>query len=203
MSARVFVEGGGDRRSQTACRKAFSTFFGRLLGDFPKPRIVASGSRNQAYADFSRSLTDDLGSFPVLLVDSEGPVAVGKRAAEHLRERDHWTGPLPEGQVHLMVQCMEAWFLADKTTLAQYYGHEFREAALPANPRIEDVPKNDLLDGLARATLATSKGRYHKTRHAFDILERLDPQSVGQQSYSAAALFAVLLRVSRLRNTVE
>ena len=96
--------------------------------------------------------------------------------------------------MHLMVQCMEAWFLADKTILTQYYGGKFRESALPANPRIEEVPKNDLLDGLARATVATSKGRYHKTQHAFDILERLDPQSVQQQSPFAGALFAVLLQ---------
>jgi len=194
VSIRVFVEGGGDHRSYTACRKAFSTFFGRMLGDRPRPRITASGSRDAAYRDFSRSLADDPDTFPVLLVDSEDPVPVGKSAAAFLRDRDSWTNPLPEEQVHLMVQCMEAWFLADRATLTQYYGDNFRDTALPGNPKIEEVLKNDLLDGLARATETTSKKRYHKTRHGFDILERLDPYSVQQRSPFARALFAVLLR---------
>jgi hypothetical protein len=194
VSVHVFVEGGGDRRSYIACRKAFSEFFRRLLGDRPKPRIIASGSRDEAYRDFCRALDNDPENFPMLLVDSEEPVPAGKTATAHLRDRDHWTEALPQGQVHLMVQCMEAWFLADKTVLAQYYGDEFKEAALPANPSIEEIPKDDLLDRLARATASTSKGRYHKTRHAFEILEQLDPQRVQQRSPFAAALFTVLLQ---------
>lgn len=193
MSVRVFVEGGGDqRRTQTACRKAFSIFFGKLLGDRPKPRIIASGSRDQAYRDFCRSLEHDPDTFSVLLVDAEGPVPAGKTAVAHLRDRDRWTNPLPNGQVHLMVQCMEAWFLADNTVLASYYGDGFRESALPRNPEIEQIPKRDIMDGLGRATAAAGKGPYHKTRHGFEILERCAPDAIREQSPFAAALFDVL-----------
>lgn len=193
MSVRVFVEGGGDqRRTQTACRKAFSTFLGKLLGDRPKPRIVASGSRDQAYRDFSLSLSGDSDTFAMLLVDSEDPVPARKTAAAHLRDRDHWTKPLPDGQVHLMVQCMEAWFLTDKAMLAQYYGDGFKQSALPPNPKIEEIPKGDVIHGLERATVETSKKAYHKTRHGFDILERLDPDAVQKGSPFAAAFFKVL-----------
>jgi hypothetical protein len=188
----VFVEGGGDRRSYTACRRAFSVFFGKLLGDWPKPRIIACGSRDEAYRDFSRALANRE-NFAILLVDAEEPVLAGTSAAAHLRNRDHWTQPLPENQVHLMVQCMEAWLIADKALLAQYYGDGFNETTLPANPRIEEIPKNDLYDRLSRATASTSKGRYHKTRHAFEILERLDPHSVQRLSPFAARLFMALL----------
>jgi hypothetical protein len=192
VSVHVFVEGGGDqRRTQTACRKAFSTFLGRLLGDRPKPRIVASGSRDQAYRDFSRSLSSDPDAFAVLLVDSEDPVLAGKTAAAHLRNRDPWT-ELPDGRVHLMVQCMETWFLADKGMLAQYYGDGFDESALPRNPKVEEIPKRDVLRGLERATAQTRKETYHKTRHGFDILERLDPNAVQRLSPFADAFFKVL-----------
>jgi hypothetical protein len=194
VSVHVFVEGGGDQsRTKTACRKAFHIFFENLLGDRAQPRIIASGSRDQAYRDFSRALSEDSDIYPLLLVDSEDPIPSGKTAATHLRDRDHWTKPLPDGQVHLMVQCMEAWFLTDKAMLAQYYGEGFKEASLPANPKIEEIPKRDVFDGLDRATVATSKGGYHKTRHGFDLLERLDPGVVQQRSRFAAALFAILI----------
>jgi Domain of unknown function (DUF4276) len=189
VSVHIFVEGGGSQpRTKTACRKAFHVFFEKLLSDRPKPRIVASGSRDEAYRDFCRALSEDPDVFPVLLVDSEDRLPPGKTPAAHLRDRDQWTKPLPDGQVHLMVQCMEAWFLADKGKLAEYYGN-----ALPANPRVENISKKDIFDGLDRATAATIKGAYHKTRHAFEILERLDPGTVQQHSSHAAALFATLL----------
>jgi hypothetical protein len=192
----VYVEGGGPyagRHAATACRKAFRLFFEKVLGDKPKPRIVASGSRNEAYHDFCRSLDSDTDTFAVLLVDSEDTVAAGASATAHLRERENWTRAMPEEQVHMMVQCMETWFLADKTALAQYYGNEFRTSALPSNPQIEEISKQEVLKGLVRATKATKKGPYHKTNHGFDILERIDPGAVRQVSRHADALISLLL----------
>lgn len=194
MSVHVFVEGGGSQnRTKTACRKAFHVFFEKLLGDRPKPRIIASGSRDQAYRDFCRSLSDGFTAFGVLLVDSEDPVPAGKTAVAHLQDRDRWTKPLPDGQVHLMVQCMESWFLVDKEMLGQYYGDKFNRSALPSNPNIEEIPKADIFRGLERATAATTKGTYHKTQHGFDILSRLEPGLVQQRSRFAAQLFTALL----------
>jgi len=92
-----------------------------------------------------------------------------------------------------MVQCMEAWFLADKAMLAWYYGDGFQESALPANPKIEEIAKRDVVHGLERATVATGKGCYHKTRHGFEILGRLDPEAVQRRSPLAYALFTALL----------
>ena len=130
MSVRVFVEGGGNQnRTKTACRKAFRVFFDKLLGDRQKPRIVASGSRDEAYRDFTRSLSDG-STFALLLVDSEDAVPAGMKAGDHLRNRDGWTNPLPDGQVHLMVQCMEAWFLADKDALRRYLRYQDSTAPL-------------------------------------------------------------------------
>jgi hypothetical protein len=196
VSVTVFVEGGGPyakRRTAVACREAFHLFFARLLGERPSPRIVASGSRDEAYHDFCRSLRNDPDTFPILLVDSEDPVPAGKTARVHLQDRDHWTTPMPDEQVHLMVQCMEAWFLADISAVVLYYQREFSEDALSGNPNIEAIPKKDVLNRLHNATKATSKGEYDKGRHGFDILGRIDPGRVRQKSSYADALFNLLV----------
>jgi hypothetical protein len=66
-------------------------------------------------------------------------------------------------------------------------------SALPGNPDIEQIPKRDVLSGLRDASRATGKGAYHKTRHGFDILERIDPGDVRRRSGHAEALFTLLL----------
>ena len=79
-------------------------------------------------------------------------------------------------QAHLMVECMEAWFLADPQALCSHYGHKFKRAALRQNPHIEDIAKQDVMDCLDRAT--KDADGYHKTRHAFAILAMLDPAAI-------------------------
>ena len=196
MSVHVFVEGGGPhKKTQSECRKAFHYFFEKFLGeDVPRPRVSACGSRDEAYRDFSRSLQHDHDTVAILLVDAEDPVPTGKLALAHLRDRDGWTDPMPDNQVHLMVQCMETWFLADLVALEGYYGHGFRRNALPANPKIEAIPKKDVMSGLARATRDTTKGEYHKTRHGWAILEDIDPTKVCDCSPYAKA-FLEFLRI--------
>lgn len=194
VKVHVFVEGGGDEdRTRTACREGFSQLFEGVLGNGPRPRISACGSRQEAYEDFCRSLRQNTGTFAILLVDSEEPVAQGSTAWEHLRRRDNWRRPAgaQDDQAHLMVQCMEAWFLADSQKLGEYYGHKFKKAALRGNPQIEAIAKHDVMECLERATRDT--GAYHKTRHAFAILAKINSDAIRQRSPHADALFNVLL----------
>ena len=126
---------------------------------------------------------------------SESPVSDSHSAWSHLRGRDQW--PQPEGatdeNAHLMVQCMEAWFLADRDTLSQFFGIGFNENALPPRSDVESVPKDDLLRGIENATRrCTPKGRYEKGRHSFQILERLDPEKVAASSPYAKRLIDTL-----------
>lgn len=196
MKVSVYVEGGARHtkaRTVVACRKAFRLFFEKVLGDRQKPHIVASGSRDEAYYDFCRALESNPDTLPILLVDSEDPVHAGKTARAHLRDRDRWTNRMPDEQVHLMVQCMESWFLADVPAVVLYYDREFNEAALRGNPNVEAIPKQDVMNRLENATRATKKGTYHKTRHGFEILERIDPNRVRQGSKHADILFNFLL----------
>jgi len=83
-----------------------------------------------------------------------------------------------------MVQATEAWFLADRKVLADFYNGGFLADSLPGNPtNIEAVPKNDLEPKLIHATKpAKTKGEYHKTKHGFELLGRVDPAKVGNAS---------------------
>ena len=98
-----------------------------------------------------------------------------------------------DGQCHLMVQIMESWFLADKKTLAKYFGKGFNEGALPKREDIEAIPKADVLKGLENATRQTeTKGTYSKGSHSFEILALIDPKLVRRSSPYADRLLVVL-----------
>ena len=189
VSARLYVEGGGDDRElRTRCRKAFSKFLEKADLGGRLPRIVACGPRRQAYRQFCQAFAKGQADFVVLLVDSERPLCSGSSAWKHLGVApDNWAKPsgADEDNAHLMVQCMEAWLIADPDALAAHFGNGFRKSALPSNQNVEQVSKADLLDGLAAAIGGTKERRYHKGRHSFKLLERIDPTLVEGASPNA------------------
>ena len=163
------------------------------------PRVVPCGPRQRAYDRFRAAINEaEDDSFIVLLVDSETAVAASDSPWEHLKKRDNWTRPAvaTDDSAQLMVQCMEAWFVADRQSLSAYFGKDFRAAALPAPARdnVEAIAKNDLEPALRRATKSCSKGRYRKGRHSFDLLGRLDPSKVMEASPYAQQLIDTLRR---------
>ena len=97
-----------------------------------------------------------------------------------MENREDWDkhSEATDENAHLMVQCMEAWFLADKNALANYYGKGFNENSLPRRIEIEQVPKSDIEEGLKMATRQCTKGRYDKGSHSFAILAELNPEKV-------------------------
>ena len=197
VSVRVYVEGGGDSRrndTATACRRGFRELFEKLGLPARRLSVIASGGRRQTYRDFCKAVRQQTGDLIILLVDSEGPV-VAPGAWAHLHARDGWQPPADttEDQAHLMVQCMEAWFLADREALTHFYGAEFLAGSLPGQPNVEQIPKPDLVPRLEHASEHTSKGPYHKTQHGFALLALIDPQKVRQASLHASRLFDVLI----------
>jgi hypothetical protein len=91
-----------------------------------------------------------------------------------------------------MVQCTEAWFVADPEALASYYGSGFNAAVLPQHRIVESVAKDDVLSGLRNATARARRGAYHKTSHGFDLLGRIDPSVVRPRAPHAERFFATL-----------
>ena len=87
--------------------------------------------------------------------------------------------------------------MPDVAALEPYYDQGFRKSALPRNPKIEAVPKQDIIKGLEQATRATRKKNYNKGKHSFEILALLDPAKVRRQSPYADRFFEELQRISQ------
>jgi hypothetical protein len=200
---KIYVEGGGDRHLlKSDCRKAFKNFFEKLGFSGRLPRVIPCGSRNNAYEDFCISLRSSVytGELAFLLVDSESPVNPGFKNIpwQHLRNRDGWEKPngATDEQVHLMVECMENWFLSDPQALLIFFGQGFNPRSLPRNSNIETISKSDVLRSLENASRQTQKGQYDKGAHSFKILEIIDSLKVVAASPSAERLINELNRVS-------
>jgi hypothetical protein len=174
VSVKLYVEGGGDHNHalESRCRQAFSKFFEKA-GVQRRPRVVACGGRSQAIARFQGAAKS--GNAPMLLIDSEGPAPT-----------------LAPANTFYMVQAMEAWFHADRQTLAEYFGASFKATALSARPNIEEIPKADLFDGLKRAKKDCQAGEYSKGQHSFGILAQIDPSKVAAASPHADRLLKAL-----------
>ena len=159
------------------------------------PRVVACGGRDNAYDKFCHALaTASDNQVVILLVDSEERVAEGAGPWSHLRKRDGWSRPVgaTDDHAHLMVQCMESWFLADKDRLERYFGRGFNRQALPGDEDIENVPKEAVLEGLGRASRRCGRP-YRKGRRSFEILGELDPEMVAAASLHVRRLLDRLL----------
>jgi hypothetical protein len=180
---KLFVEGGGDDASlKTECRRAFSTLLEKAGFKGRMPRVVACGDRRNTFEQFCTALT--AGEQALLLVDAEGPLGDPAKTSpwDHVaqREGDKWERPKhsTEDQLHLMVECMEAWFLADLEGLKRFYGSDFLETNLPKQAP-EKVSKVDLYKALKASTAKTkSKGRYDKGAHSFKLLATLNPTRI-------------------------
>ena len=194
---RVFVEGGGNNNPALVieARTAFNKLFERagLRGQMPRP--IPCGGRGCAFDQFVTARKED-GDDSVLLVDSEGPVA-GSSPWAHVRGRkgDGWQRPpgATDEDLHLMVECMEAWLVADRAALRGVFsrGDALNEKALPARAP-EDIPKADLLAARARAT--AGRDRYDKGSHSFKALEQVDPAALRAACPWADRFFSELER---------
>ena len=91
VSVKLCVEGGGDRKTLTRnLRRGLGKFIEKAGLQGRMPRIVACGSRNDAYDSFRTAL--DRGERAMLLVDAEEPVSTSG-PWQHLKARDGWNRP--------------------------------------------------------------------------------------------------------------
>lgn len=192
---RLYMEGGGQGQGRAILRQGMN----ELLSDVRnlarrrscRWKLVCCGSRSETWKHFSRAVREDDGDMIVLLVDSEGSVKTSVR--DHLRTQDRWSmDGIEDDAVHLMIQSMETWIIADTEALSRYYGQAFRRNALPKSKDLESVPPREVALALRRATRGTKKGEYHKIRHAPDLLKRISIQRVSERCASCRRLLEML-----------
>ena len=192
MSVRIYVEGGGNNKDTLKrCNEGFANYCRKLAPENRRPSIVACGGHDQAFKRFKTAVdSSQAGDVCALLVDAEAPVTAAS-VVQHLHDRDGWDFPaLGRHEVFLMVQAMEAWFLADREALANFYDGGFLANSLPGNPtNVEAVSKDDLEPTLKHASKPTkTKGEYHKVKHGFALLAIIDPAKVAGASPHAKFL---------------
>lgn len=198
---RIYAEGGGPSEETKAGIR-------RGLGKFLEPlrrlarhrrlgwKIIACGGRGEAFDIFRRALKTHPQAFNVLLVDAEAPVTT--TPWRHLEIHDGWKPPgVGDEQCHLMVQVMEAWFVADLDMLARFYGTGFRRNVIPKNDDVEQIDKVRLESSLQRATADSKKGRYHKIRHGGPLLGLVRSSVVRQRARHCDRLFEILEEMLR------
>ena len=200
----VYIEGGGNGKEQKAeLRRGFDALFAKEKSRAGEKRLslifICCGGRQEAYEAFQNALEVNRQRINALLVDSESAIAAvpSNRAQDamirvtHLRQRqrtgvrgqgDGWVlSDKLGGRVHLMVQCMEAWIVADPDALEAFYKANFKRDKLPKRADLEEEPKSDIYAKLERATEDTQKGKYGKIKHASKLLEKIDPDQVAKR----------------------
>lgn len=192
MVAKLYIEGGGEGRDLgVRFREGWSKFF-KSAGLASKTKVVRGGGRRSTFKLFVTATENNRpNEIPILLVDSEDPVASGHTVWQHLfaRKYDGWKRPsnADDDQAFLMVQAMETWFLADRDALRKYFGRGFRQNALKQWPDLEAVPKPTVLDALKRATAECPK-HYAKGKVSFELLAHIDFDLVATACPHAEAL---------------
>lgn len=204
MKIVVYVEGGGDsRKIRDDCRRGFGQLFERVVSEGDRPKVIACGARDSAFRDFKAAVHQKKEGFLILLVDSEGPVGANSNSWAHLKAQDGWKRPdgVLNEQAHLMVQCMESRLLADRKLLSQHYGKHFHAKSLPGQSNVEQITKSEVLQSLIKATShtptkdkghKTKKNEYHKTKHGFALIARIDHDKLRKASQHANRFFKVL-----------
>ena len=180
MTIRIFIEGGSPGEiANTIFKDSWKRFFEAAGLSRKMPGVVRGTSRTETFNKFrSALLRGKSNEILLMLVDSEGLVAPGHTAWQHLKFRpeDNWDQPFGVGDdsAFLMVQSMETWFLADRDALSTVFGRNFSETPLRAWQSLEALPKNTVLSVLERAT----NGRYRKGDASFRLLANVDPNRV-------------------------
>ncbi len=197
MSARIFLEGGGDSNDvQVRCREGFRKLLERCGFTGRMPRLIACGGRAATFDDFKTALAQQRkNEFVALIIDSEDPVADIEKPWEHLRQRqaDGWEKPeeASDDQVFLMTTCMETLIVSDRETLKVYYGSDLQENALPSLVDLEARSRHSIQDALAHATRKCTNA-YRKGKRSFEVLAELEPETMKKHLPSFARMLRIL-----------
>lgn len=193
---RIYCEGGGDGpNTKDPFREGMRKFLNELYEIAREKRIrfnlIICGGRATAYENFKTARQIHPQAVNILLVDAEAPVT--ETPWEHLKQRDNWDDlGCKDEQCHLMVQVMEAWFMADPNALKTFYGQGFKANALPKNADVEKISKDTLAKSLKKAIRDTNKPEYHKIQHGAKLLGLIAPMKVRQKSRHCDRIFTTL-----------
>jgi hypothetical protein len=183
VSASIYFEGGGASKELHArCREGFRKLLEKCGFAGRMPKLVACGGRAGTFDMFQTAHDQKRATdYVAMLIDSEDPVADAEATWVHLAARDGWEQPADseDEQVLLMTTCMETWIVSDRAALAEHYGKQLQQNALPPLTNLETRLRGTIQDKLAHATRKCSNA-YSKGKRSFEVLARLDPSTLEQ-----------------------
>ena len=214
VRCRLYIEGGGRADSDPpetnrgamvdnnaeAFRRGWQMFFNKAGVNGQMLEIAVGGGQQEAFGLFNAQLNRYSGQQatepkPLLLVDSEEPVAAGHTVWEHLQARHQHRFQRPanadDQSAFMMVQATETWFVADPPALQRFFGSSLDTNVFLNLPPLETIPKADALDKLRQATLRCSH-HYSKRRRSYGILAEIDPEQVAAACPHANQLITYL-----------
>lgn len=155
MNKILIIEGTKDTRNGII-RQGFNKLLAQKLSG-NMPRIVMGEGKNQAINKFKNFPN---GRIPHLLIDLDGK--------EETKSSDLEVNNLTKNKntVFYMIQEMEAWFLSQSGILDSYYSTNISQK-IPSRSA-KDIPNPSGF--LYKLTESTKKGKYHKVKHAVDLL---------------------------------
>jgi uncharacterized protein DUF4276 len=178
---RIYFEG------DVGLRPGFRSFFGSIYeaARTRRCRVELVATDGTPVRDYYTGLKANPNAWNVLLLDSDGPAD---------RTHEEWCRvkqiePSRSNSVFWMVQIMESWFLADADALRVYLGKRFQDGSLKGNPRVEEIPKNDVLVRLKKA----AGGDYHKVNDGTRLLASIDPLKVRKAASNCERMFSTIL----------
>ncbi len=192
--SRLYVEGGEDSKELRArCREGFHKLLEKSGFAERLPRIVACGSRNDAFDAFEIAQLSGALDYAALLVDSEDPVADTEKPWEHLKVSDNWVSPTgtTDDRVFIMTTCMETWIIADRESLKRHYRNCLQISSLPAATNHESRHRLEVQEALLRATRNCSNA-YAKNKRSFDALANVNPEELRKHCPSFARMIRIL-----------
>jgi len=177
----IYLEGGGDSKElHSRCRKGFRILLENCGFRGNMPKLCSCGGRESAFQDFQiahakKSQSD----YVAMLIDSEDILTDLNATWNHLKKRDVWDKPpgSENDQVLFMTTCMETWIVADRDALAEHYGSDLQESALPSLFNLESRSRQEINDSLSHATRYCSNA-YKKGKRSFYVLEKLSPNKL-------------------------
>ncbi len=183
---RIYFEG------DSSLKPGFHRFFKDLLDTARNKKIrlslIATGAK--PIQDFKIAVRSHPDAWNIVLLDSDRPD--DSRLFEECAA-PHGIEEARRDSVFWMVQVMETWFIADREALRRYYGKDFQDSAISLNQRVEQIAKSEIYSGLKRATQRTTKGAYHKTHHAPELLAIIDANKVREVAPQCERFFSTVL----------
>ena len=182
MVAEVAIHFEGHSNLRRGFHKLFEPHVNHARQQRIRFKLIAGGSRTEAVKDFLRSCKSQQSNLNVLLIDSEGPILDTASAIRSLRSQSFWDGSVAcdDEQVNLMVQAMEAWFIADPQALINHFGRGFNIKALPTPQNAESVSPSDLTIAIRKGLRNSGRRRYDKVTDGLKLLQLVDHAKVGQ-----------------------